>query len=172
MIFAIAPSTLLGQAITKVLLVFAPLFDLVNFDSIEMSINSLPFPKRMYSGTVIPASIFGRIINFNLFNFLIVKEASIFIDPWKGRFAAKLWVAPFKISMFGVELLSVSGVPQDLRMKAKERIAKAQKEMAVKEKAEEAAYQEVIEERLAERAAVGGCTTARLNRYQPTDGLV
>ena len=119
-IFLATPEPGILEPLLKVL---SPILDLVKFDVLEASVNSMPFPVTLTSGTTIGGGIYFNVEKFNFFGFIKAEKVMVRFDPIGGIFDVQVFMDPMKLEIGGVTLLEVKGVTQEDKFTAKEAIA-------------------------------------------------
>ena len=87
------------------------------------SVNSMPFPVTLTSGTTIGGGIYFNVEKFNFFGFIKAEKVMVRFDPIGGIFDVQVFMDPMKLEIGGVTLLEVKGVTQEDKFTAKEAIA-------------------------------------------------
>ena len=133
------------------------IFDLLfTFDLLEGSLNMLPFPCTLYSGTTIPGGIMLNIENFQFFGGLFgLPKLLILVNPIAMELKIEVFLDPFELSLGGEVVLAFRGVNAEDKIDV---MAYVDEQVAI-----QAEYDRIEKERLAKEKAemeatqVSGC---------------
>ena len=116
------------------LMTFKGVLDLVSVKQFDVSVNTLPFPITMYSGTEIPAGIKLDIIDFNWFNIIKIARAYFNFVPWPPMLEAHLFIEPIEFKTGEVIIFAIKGLGRESRSEAVKKQAESEKKQAELEK--------------------------------------
>ena len=121
-LFYILVATPTPGMMEPILAIVAPIFDLVKFETLDASINTMPFPVKLYSGTKIPGGIYFLIKKFNFFGFVKARRIMVNMNPAVGKIDIQIYVDPMKIEVGGITLLEIRGPTQADKFTAQQAI--------------------------------------------------
>ena len=121
-----------GGMLRDAILAFRPLFDLFEFKTLMVSFNSMRYPYRTYSGTLIPAGLDVLIEDMVFFKFIKVKRARFTAGP--SGFSMEIFVDPIILKVAGITLLEIKGVQGIEKTNAFQSIERAKAKKAEREK--------------------------------------
>ena len=115
--------------------IFKPLFDLFVIQKFEVSFNNMPFPIKLYSGTVIDAGIKLDIENLSFFKLIVVRKCMFrVVPPPNFLLEVQVFIEPFGLEVGGFKILAFHGIGRETRAEAFAAKAEAEKERAAREK--------------------------------------
>lgn len=127
----------------KALKTMAPILDIFTAKKFDVSVNSAPFPVKLYSGTVIQAGILIDIEKVAILGIPIIRRAYFrFSVVPVFLLEAHIYIEPIRLA----PLIEITGLQGAQKYKASQKAAKARKEAAEREKAE-AKKDKILEEK-------------------------
>lgn len=128
----------------KVILLLRPIFDLIIFNYLSVSVNTMPFPYRTYAGTLIPGGVEVIIDRMVLFHIIKVRKAKFSVGA--HGFRMEIFIDPIVLKVAGITLLEITGIKGVEKANAFESIElakarKAQREHDAAEKARKMALE-------------------------------
>ena len=130
--------------IDRALGVIAPIFDMVKFDNLVASVNTMPFPVKMNGGDEIPGGVYFLLEKFNFLGIVKAKKVMVHVNPLAGSIDVQLFVDPIKLEVAGVVLLEVRGVNQEDKYTARAHIDKMNADRAAAAKKGKAENKETL----------------------------
>jgi hypothetical protein len=109
------------------LIAMRDMLDQITVEKFDITLNLKPFPITTKGGTEIPPGLKIDIVNFNFFDWIIVRRLFLHVQFWPPLIEFHLFVDPFQVTIGGAVLLKVEGVGREAKLAAKAKMAEADK---------------------------------------------